>query len=72
MIADKVYAYDLSVPEIVPDNMPNKKDFKIVKAPKKVIKTNVNRAKKAMKKARKDSVPHTLFTNKKLINIVEK
>ena len=33
---------------------------------------NVNRAKKAMKKARKDSVPHTLFTNKKLINIVEK
>ena len=33
---------------------------------------NVNRAKKTMKKARKDSVPHTLFTNKKLINVVEK
>ena len=33
---------------------------------------NVNRAKKAMKKARRDSVPHKLFTNKKLINIVEK
>ncbi len=40
MIADRAYAYDLSVPEIAPDYMPNKKDFKIIKAPKKVQSTN--------------------------------
>ena len=50
MIVDKAYAYDLSVPEIVPEHMPNKKDFKIVKTPKKVIKTNVNNAPKAKAK----------------------
>ena len=36
MIDNKAYAYDLSVPEIAPKYMPNKKDFKIVKSPKKV------------------------------------
>ena len=47
MIADKAYAYDLSVPEIAPDYMPNKKDFKIVKTPKKVQSTkNTNNVKK--------------------------
>lgn len=46
MIADKAYAYDLSVPEIIPQHMPNKKDFKIVKSPKKVVKTNNNNLKK--------------------------
>lgn len=33
---------------------------------------NVNRAKKMVKKLRKESVPHTLFTEKKIINLVEK
>ena len=42
MIANKAYAYDLSVPEIVPKHMPNKKDFKIIKAPKKLQKSNIN------------------------------
>ena len=35
MIANKSYAYDLSVPEIEPNYMPNKKDFKIIKGPEK-------------------------------------
>lgn len=46
MIENRAYAYDLSVPEIVPEYMPNKKDFKIVKTPKKVTKTNANNVKK--------------------------
>ncbi|MBQ8043518.1 MAG: cell division protein FtsL [Clostridia bacterium] len=46
MIADKAYAYDLSVPEITPDYMPSKKDFKIIKTPKKVLKQNTNNVKK--------------------------
>lgn len=46
MIADKAYAYDLSVPEIKPDYMPNKKDFKIIKTPKKVQKQSTNNVKK--------------------------
>ena len=46
MIAEKAYAYDLSVPEIIPDYMPNKKDFKIVKTPKKASKQNINNVKK--------------------------
>lgn len=47
MIANKAYAYDLSVPEIVPQHMPNKKDFKIVKAPKKIqSKVSTNKASK--------------------------
>jgi len=50
VIANKAYAYDLSVPEIVPGNLPNKKDFKIVKAPKKTIKTNANNVKKTKAK----------------------
>ena len=46
MIDNKAYAYDLSVPEIAPKYMPNKKDFKIVKSPKKVENTkNVKKAK---------------------------
>jgi len=40
VIADKAYAYDLSVPETNPEYFPNKKDFRIVKAPKKIEKTN--------------------------------
>lgn len=47
MIANKAYAYDLSVPEIVPNHMPNEKDFKIVKSPKKVLNTNVNNENKS-------------------------
>lgn len=35
MIANKSYAYDLSVPEFIPDRYPSKKDFKILKNPKK-------------------------------------
>ena len=47
MIDNKAYAYDLSVPEIKPNYMPNKKEFKIVKAPKKVESaTNTQNAKK--------------------------
>ncbi len=46
MIADKAYAYDLSVPEIVPDYRPSKKDFRVVKSPKKVQQHNTNNAKK--------------------------
>lgn len=42
MIANRAYAYDLSVPEIAPNYMPNKKDFKIVKSPKKV-QTRINK-----------------------------
>lgn len=42
MIADKAYAYDLSVPEVAPQHMPSKKDFKIIKTPKKVLKQNTN------------------------------
>ena len=41
VIANKAYAYDLSVPEIAPQHMPNKKDFKIIKTPKKVLKQNM-------------------------------
>ncbi len=37
MIVDKAYAYDLSVPEIAPKNVPNKKDFKLVRNTKKVV-----------------------------------
>ena len=33
MVANKAYAYDLSVPNIKEDNMPDKKDFKILKSP---------------------------------------
>ena len=40
MIADKAYAYDLSVPEFAPEYKPNKNDFKIIKSPKKVQSTN--------------------------------
>ena len=36
MITNRAYAYDLSVPEIVPQHMPNKKDFKMVKVSKKL------------------------------------
>ena len=36
MITNKAYAYDLSVPETVPQHMPHKKDFKIVKDDKKI------------------------------------
>ena len=50
MIADKAYAYDLSVPEIVPSNMPSKKDFKIIKTPKKLQKVNTNTEKKLKSK----------------------
>ena len=46
MIADKAYAYDLSIPEIIPNHIPNKKDFKIIKNPKKVQNQNVNNSKK--------------------------
>lgn len=46
MIANKAYAYDLSVPEIVPDYVPSKKDFRVVKSPKKVQKNNTNNVKK--------------------------
>lgn len=47
MIANKAYAYDLNVPEIVPQHMPNKNDFKIVKAPKKAqSKVSTNKANK--------------------------
>ena len=45
MIADKAYAYDLSVPEIVPGHMPSKKDFKIIKTPKKLEKQSINNIK---------------------------
>lgn len=47
MIANKAYAYDLSVPELEPDYMPSKKDFKIIKTPKTIkqvtekVKANV-------------------------------
>lgn len=45
MIVNKAYAYDLSVPEIVPEHMPNKKDFKIIKVPKKLlVDTNTKNA----------------------------
>ncbi len=33
---------------------------------------NVNRAKKVVKKLRKDSIPHTLFDEKSIINLIEK
>ena len=33
---------------------------------------NVNRAKKLVKKLRKESIPHTLFEEKRIINLVEK
>ena len=33
---------------------------------------NVNRAKKLVKKLRKDSIPHTLFEEKRIIDLVEK
>ena len=34
VIAEKAYAYDLSVPEIMPNHMPDKKDFKVIRNPK--------------------------------------
>ena len=34
MIDNKAYAYDLVAPEIIPDERPNKKDFRIIKSPK--------------------------------------
>ena len=46
MIADKAYAYDLSVPEIAPEYKPNKKDFKIIKNPKVEQKQSINNVKK--------------------------
>lgn len=46
MIANKAYAYDLSVPELQPEHKPSKEDFKIVKAPKKVQSTNTSNVKK--------------------------
>lgn len=48
MIDNRAYAYDLSVPEIVPNYVPNKKDFRIVKSPKKVQST-ANKSKKNVK-----------------------
>ena len=33
---------------------------------------NVNRAKKVVKKLRKESIPHTLFEEKRITNLVEK
>ena len=50
MIADKSYAYDLSVPEILPGHIPSKKDFKIIKTPKKELNKNINSVKKAKTK----------------------
>ena len=38
MIENKAYAYDFSVPEYIPDNKPSKKDFRVIKNPKKDIK----------------------------------
>jgi len=52
VIADRAYAYDLSVPEIAPDYMPNKKDFKIIKAPRKVENTNNSKKIKAQPKSK--------------------
>lgn len=46
MIENKAYAYDLSVPEIVPEHIPSKEDFKIIKTPKKIEKVNTNNIKK--------------------------
>ena len=76
MIENRAYAYDLSVPEIVPEHMPNKKDFKIVKAPKKVAKTNANNAKKTKAKPQSKlslvlSVV-ALFTIKLMMKIVKR
>lgn len=45
MIANKAYAYDLSVPEIVPEYKPSKKDFRVVKSPKKVQSNTVKKVK---------------------------
>jgi len=46
VIADKAYAYDLSVPEIVPEYKPSKKDFRVVKSPKKAQSHNSSNVKK--------------------------
>lgn len=46
MIANKVYAYDLSVPAMVPEYKPNKKDFKVIKNPKVDRKQNTNNVNK--------------------------
>ena len=50
MIADKAYAYDLSVPEIVPEYKPSKRDFKIVKAPSKAQSRDTNNTKNIKRK----------------------
>ena len=42
MIAEKAYAYDLSIPEIMPNHMPDKKDFKVIRNPKQSKKQNIN------------------------------
>lgn len=48
MIDNRAYAYDLSVPEIVPNYVPNKKDFRIVKSPK-TVQSTANKSKKNVK-----------------------
>lgn len=50
MIANKAYAYDYSVPEIVPEHMPSKKDFKIIKTPEKAKNAHTNNVKKTQVK----------------------
>ena len=56
MIGNKAYAYDLSVPDIKPNYMPKKNDFKIVKTPNKAQKNatamNKGEAKKTKAKTK--------------------
>lgn len=47
MIADKAYAYDLSVPELQPDYMPSKKDFRVIRNNKRQEISKTPKAKPA-------------------------
>jgi len=52
VIADKAYAYDLSVPKIEPEHIPSKKDFKIIRNPKKLQNTSSIKKTKAEPKSK--------------------
>lgn len=52
MITNRNYAYDLSVPEVVPEILPREKDFKVIKTPKKQKQAKINSDAKAKKAPR--------------------
>lgn len=61
MIANKNYAYDLSIAEPLRKEQPNiKKDFKVIKGNKKTVKKNVKSAKIVSKKSRASLIITTL------------